>query len=252
MKNNLKKVIIVILLLVFAFSAWKVINYYYSSYKSESNFGKLEESIKDENVTGREMSFVEKYEQLLKQNVDMVAWIKIEDTKVNYPVMHTPDNEEYYLRLNFDKEYEFRGSIFLNEEANLKERDDNIIAYGHNMDDNTMFGDLKKYMDSEFYDNHKYISFENMYGKEKYEIFAVFKTVDVLTHESFIDYYNFINAKNEDHFIQQIDKYKLASLYETGIHPQYGDKLLTLSTCEYSHEHGRLVIVARRVEDPTK
>ena len=249
MKKIVKKVLFVIILFVFVFSAWKVTSYYYSSFKSESNVNKLEEMIKDDNAVGRKLSFAEKYEQLLKKNDDMVAWIKIDDTKVNYPVMQTPDDEEFYLRRNFDKQYEFRGTLFINGEANLENRDDNIIIYGHNMDDNTMFGDLKKYRDQDFYFNHKYISFENIYGNETYEIFVVFKTVDVLDHELFIDYYNLKNADNENHFIKQMDLYKNASLYETGVHPQYGDKLLTLSTCEYSHEHGRLVVVAKRIEE---
>lgn len=249
MKKTLKKLFYLFVVVVFLFSAYKVFNYYYTSIESQKNFSKLEEKIKEETTSGRTMSFAEKYEQLLKQNDDMVGWIKIEDTNVNYPVMLTPEDEEYYLRRNFEKEYEFRGTPFLNKEANLENRDDNMIIYAHNMDDNTMFGDLKKYKDSEFYEEHKYIIFENMYGNETYEIFAVFKTVDVLTHELYIDYYNFINASDEDEFIHQIDLYKNASFYETGIHPQYGDKLLTLSTCEYSNEHGRLVVVARRIDE---
>lgn len=247
MKRIIRKLLFILVSFVFVFSAYKVISYYYSSFKSENSFNKLEEQIITESGSTRVMSFTEKYEKLLNKNSDMVAWIKIEDTKVNYPVMHTSNDEEYYLRRNFDKEYEFRGTPFLNKEANLKDRDDNIIIYGHNMDDNTMFGDLKKYFNYDFYENHKIISFENKYGNEKYEIFAVFKTVDVLDHDLYIDYYNFINANDENHFNKQINMYKNVSFYETDITPQYGDKLLTLSTCEYSNEHGRLVIVARRV-----
>ena len=247
MKNIFRKLLFIFVLFIFIFSAYKVISYYYSSFESENNFNKLEEQIITEPDSTRVMSFTEKYEKLLNQNQDMVAWIKIEDTKVNYPVMHTPKDEEYYLRRNFDKEYEFRGTPFLNKEANLKDRDDNIIIYAHNMDDNTMFGDLKKYKNYDFYKNHKIISFENKYENDKYEIFAVFKTVDILDHELYIDYYNFINANDENHFNKQINLYKNASFYETDIHPQYGDKLLTLSTCEYSNDHGRLVVVARKI-----
>ena len=108
---------------------------------------------------------------------------------------------------------------------------------------------LKKYKNYDFYKNHKIISFENNYENGKYEIFAVFKTVDILDHELYIDYYNFINANDENHFNKQINLYKNASFYETDIHPQYGDKLLTLSTCEYSNDHGRLVVVARKIEE---
>lgn len=237
----------IIVLIVFLISGYKVFDYYYASFKSQNNFHKLEENIKNE--PGRVMSFVEKYENLLNQNKDMIGWIKIEDTKVNYPVMHTPYDEEFYLRRNFDKEYEFRGTPFINSSANLENRDDNIIIYGHNMDDNTMFGDLKKYTSYDFYSDHKYIQFDTLYENGKYEIFAVFKTVDELDHDLFIDYYNFLNVDDELDFYHQMNLYKNASFYDTGIEPQYGDELITLSTCEYSNRNGRLVVVARKIEE---
>lgn len=195
------------------------------------------------------MSFAEKYEELLNQNKDMIGWIQIEDTKLDYPVMQTPQDEEYYLRRNFDKEYEFRGTPFINASANLKDRDDNIIIYAHNMDDGTMFGALRKYTSKSYFEEHKIIQFNTIYENGSYEIFAVFTTVDVIGHEKYLDYYTFLNAKDENEFNKQIALYRSVSLYDTGITPKYGDKLITLSTCEYSEEHGRLVVVARKVKD---
>lgn len=247
MKKMIKSILLIVCIVVFGFSLYKIVSYYYEGYQSEKQYSELKEQIvvdKD-----REMSFYEKYKQLLNENSDMVAWLTIEDTKIDYPVMLTPQDEEFYLRRNFNKEYEFRGTPFFNANANLEDPDDNMIIYAHNMDDGTMFGALRKYTKKDYYDSHKIIQLDSIYGKSEYEIFAVFKTVDNQSHELFIDYYRFFNAANKEHFDEQIQKYKRASFYETGITPEYGDELLTLSTCEYSNENGRLVVVARKVEE---
>lgn len=246
MKKTLYKVLMLVCTIVFCFSLYKVVTYYYASFQSQKGFAGLSEQIKDDK--DREMSFAIKYEDLLKQNPDLVGWITMEDTKVDYPVMLTPNNQEYYLRKNFEKKYEFRGTPFLNGNANLKDEDDNVIIYAHNMDDGTMFGALRKFTKYDYYKTHKYIQFDNLYRNGTYEIFAVFKTVDNPDHSLFINYYEFFNAKDEKEFNEQIRKYKNASFYDTGITPEYGDKLITLSTCEYSNENGRLVVVARKID----
>ena len=178
----------------------------------------------------------------------MIGWISIEDTKLNYPVMQTPNDEQFYLRRNFDKEYEFRGTLFINGNADLQV-DDNIMIYGHNMDDGTMFGVLRRYVDYDFYEEHKYITFDHYYDQGKYEIAYVFKTVDEVDHDLYIDYYHFYNANSAFEFNAQMQLYANASFYDTGVRPTYGDKLITLSTCEYSNENGRLVVVARKIDE---
>lgn len=247
MKKILTNILMVICLCIFCFSLYKIVSYYYGSYKSESRIDELEEMVIED--AKNEMSFRERYKKLVKQNSDMVGWIKIEDTKVNYPVMQTPNDEEFYLRRNFDKEYEFRGTPFLNAEANLQDISDNMIMYAHNMDDGTMFGDLEKYRSFDFYKKHKTFQFDTIYHVSTYEIVAVFQTVDNPEHSSYIDYYNFFNIDDEKKFNDQIKKYKQMSFYETGVTPTFGDHLLTLSTCEYSNKDGRFVIVARRIEE---
>lgn len=250
MKKFIRNLLLVLCVGVFFFSLYKISTYYYEGYQSEKKFSQLESLVKDDN--SRTMSFREKYAALLDKNSDMVGWITIPDTKINYPVMLTPNDEEYYLRRNFDKEYEFRGTPFINASANLEAEDDNTIIYAHNMDDGTMFGGLRKYYDYTFYVDHKTFQFDTIYRNATYEIVAVFKTVDDREHELYIDYYNFINARDEASFNQQIQMYKWASFYDTGVTPKYGDKLLTLSTCEYSNKNGRLVVVARKVEENEK
>lgn len=246
MKNILRKLLLFICLCLFIFSGYKVINYYYGTLQANKLNSNLVGMIKDEE-DGRVKSFFQKYEELLKKNSDMVAWIKIEDTKLNYPVMITPNDEEYYLRRNFNKEYEFRGTLFLNKEANLKDRDDNIVIYGHNMDDGTMFGSLRKYVNKDYYLNHKTIQFETEYESSVYEIAYVFRTVDIIGDDLYLDYYTFFNADSSNEFNNQMNLYERRSYYDTGVTPRYGDKLITLSTCEYTEDNGRLVIVARKM-----
>ena len=246
MYKYIKKILLLISLTVFIYSGYKVVSYYIGTLQTNKLNANLVDMIKD-NEEGRIQSFTQKYAKLLKKNSDMVAWIKIEDSNLNYPVMITPNDEEYYLRRNFNKEYEFRGTLFLNANANLKERDDNIIIYGHNMDDGTMFGALRKYYDEKYYLNHKYIQFESAYETSIYEIAYVFRTVDELDHPLYVDYYNFYNADSVEEFDYQMNLYEKASYYDTGVDVEYGDKLITLSTCEYTEENGRFVIVARKI-----
>lgn len=242
----LKYLILEICIILFLISLYKIIDYHYETYQSISKNENIMELINKEKF---EYSFYEKYKELLEKNSDMIGWISIEGTKLNYPVMQTKDDEKYYLRRNFDKEYEFRGTLFVNKEADLTKTNDNIIIYGHNMDDGTMFGTLRKYLKESFYEKHRFINFETINGSFIYEIVFVFKTVDEKNHASYIDYSNFFNIDNVKNYQKQIELYKNASLYEVLKLPKHGDELLTLSTCEYSHDNGRLVIIANKIKE---
>ena len=247
MKKKIRIILMVFCLCIFCFSLYKVIDYFYGTYQTNRLVKELHSQIKPD--AGKTMTFKEKYETLLKENSDMIGWIKIEDTVIDYPVMLTPNNEEYYLRLDFNKEYSWRGTPFLNKEADIENISDNMIIYAHNMDDGTMFHDLEKFRDVNFYQEHKTFTFDTIYHNGTYEIVAIFKTVDDPSHELYIDYYRFFNIQDETVFNQQIQKYKQMAFYDTGVTPEFGDKLLTLSTCEYSNKNGRLVLVARKVEE---
>ena len=241
-----RKLLIGICAILFLVSLYKIFDYHYESYKSMSKNEELIELIYYEEF---EYSFEDKYEDLLAKNSDMIGWISIEDTKLNYPVMQTKEEEEYYLRRNFEKNYEFRGTLFANIEANFFTKNDNVIIYGHNMDDGTMFRTLRKYLNKSFFEKHRFILFETISGAYTYEIIYVIKTVDNTEHPLYIDYSNFYNIKDEETFNEQMKRYNDASLYEVSKVPQFGDELLTLSTCEYSHENGRLIIIAKKINE---
>ena len=183
-----------------------------------------------------EKTILPEYAELFLQNMDMVGWIKVEDTNINYPVMHTPDNPDFYLKHGFDKGYTDYGCPYVQENCDVQEPSDNVIIYGHHMKNGSMFCDLEKFKSEDFYKEHKTISFNTLTDKCEYEIVAVFKT-----------FVYFVNAETSEQFDEYIAKCKELSLYDTGVSAEYGDKLITLSTCEYSRTNGRLVVVAKRV-----
>lgn len=194
-----------------------------------------------------EKTILPEYAELFLQNMDMVGWIKVEDTNINYPVMHTPDNPDFYLKHGFDKGYTDYGCPYVQENCDVQLPSDNVIIYGHHMKNGSMFADLEKFKSEDFYKEHKTISFNTLTDKCEYEIVAVFKTFVYSDSPESFKYYRFVNSETSEQFDEYIAKCKELSLYDTGVSAQYGDKLITLSTCEYSHTNGRLVVVAKRV-----
>ena len=179
-------------------------------------------------------------------NSHMVGWIKIDGTDISYPVMQTPKEKDYYLYRNFDRQHSSHGSIYVREECDVWRPSDNVVIYGHRMKDGSMFENLIKFERESFWEEYPEIRFDTIYEEHTYKVFAVFKTT--ATVDKGFKYHNFLEAANEKDFDDFVQTCKSLSLYETGITPQYGDKLITLSTCEYSQVNGRLVVVAVRTK----
>lgn len=190
-----------------------------------------------------EKAILPDYTDLYLQNSDMVGWISIADTNINYPVMQSKDEPNYYLKHSFDKAYSNYGCPYIQENCDVKTPSDNLIIYGHHMRNGTMFSDLTKYEERSFWESHKTISFNTLIDKQEYEVVAVFKTV-AYNQEAF-RYYDFVNADTAENFNSYIEKCKEVALFDTGVTAEYGDKLITLSTCEYSRNNGRMVVVAK-------
>lgn len=190
----------------------------------------------------------EKYAAVYEQNSDFVGWITIDGTRIDYPVMQTINNPNYYLKRSFEKQYSDYGVPYVQENCDL-ELSDNCVIYGHHMNNGSMFADLCKYADEDFYREHKTIHFDTLSGFGEYEIVAVFKTVAY--SEQGFKYYHFTRADSAEDFDAYIAKCKELSLYDTGVSAEYGDRLITLSTCEYSRQNGRMVVVAKRIVSPS-
>ncbi len=185
-------------------------------------------------------------EELKKENNDIVGWIEIKDTNINFPVLQT-DNNDYYLNHSYKKEYSEVGSIYLDKDVNL-DTSSNYLVYGHRTKTKLMFEDLLKYANEDFYLSHKEIKFTTLKEVATYEILAVFYSeIYNKTDENVFRYYYFINALNEEEYNDFVNNAKKLSIYETGVTASYNDQLLTLSTCEYSKPNGRFVVVAKKV-----
>ena len=233
-----------------------LIKHYYDSHKQAKIYDSLAEIVdKTPDGTSEVMNysgdktFIPEYQELYLENNDMVGWLKIEDTKINYPVMQSKDNPNFYLKHGFDKKYTNYGCPYVQENCNVDIPSDNLIIYGHNMKDSSMFSRLMKYTDKSFWESHKTISFDTLTEKCDYEIIAAFKTVVYTDSPESFKYYQFINADTGDEFNAYITKCKELALYDTGVTAEYGDKLITLSTCEYSRNNGRMVVVAKKIAE---
>lgn len=189
---------------------------------------------------------LEKYKSLYKTNKNLIGWLKIDDTNIDYPVMQTVNNE-YYLDHNTKQEKDKNGTLFLDKDCSITRTSTNYIIYGHHMKSGKMFGDLDNYKDEDFYKKHKTISFDTIYEEGTYEVMYVFLSKIYYEEEVVFKYYQFIDANSEQEFNSYMEEMAQMSLYDTGVTAQYGDQLLTLSTCDYEQEDGRFVVVAKRI-----
>lgn len=195
--------------------------------------------------TGETLSVLQEFAELYNLNSDIVGWMTIPGTEIDYPVMQTPDRVDYYLTRNFDKKASARGCLYARESCDIFTPSDNITIYGHRMRDGSMFARLDKYMEKSFWEENPYIYFDTLTELHTYKVMAVFLTT-ASVGEGF-EYHLFENAATEAEFDSFVDTCQELALYDTGVDAQYGDKLITLSTCEYSQTNGRLVVVAKRI-----
>ena len=159
--------------------------------------------------------------------------------------MQTTDNE-YYLDHNLNQEYDKNGSIFMDKDCDVLKPSTNLILYGHHMKSGQMFGGLSLYSDQSYYEKHPCIQFDTIYEKGLYEIMYVFRSRVYSEDEIVFKYYQFIDAQSEQEFDSYMNDMEGMSLYDTGVTAQYGDRLLTLSTCDYQEKNGRFVVVAKK------
>lgn len=176
---------------------------------------------------------------LINQNPDCIGWIRISETKIDYPVMQTKDNPQYYLRRDFNKQYSYLGTPFMDSRCDIN-YDNNLIVYGHNMKDGKIFADLLKYREKAYCQEHNIIHFITPNGVHEYEVIAVCKV------KNDDEWYGYTGQTDKESFGNLISHIKNKSLYFTQNEIQYEDYFLTLSTCEYSQTNGRLIVIAER------
>lgn len=190
------------------------------------------------------------YATIFEQNEDMEAWLYIEDTKINYPVMQTPEDENFYLYRDFYGEEDKAGCLILDTDSSLhKEGTTNLIIHGHNMKSGIMFGELDKYKEEAYGKEHGRIKLFLKEEERYYEVISVFYSQIYRTTDITFKYYNFFEADTEEEFQYFYDNIKKLSLYDTGVEAELGDCFLTLSTCSYHTEDGRFVVVAKEIQE---
>lgn len=254
-KKNVFVIICIVLLLI---SFYKMVYIVGDEIQTHLCFEKLEECVKEEacreettiepshalSGTRKTDEILPQYQALYEENSDFAGWIQIEDTKLNYPVMYTPDDPEYYLHRAFDHSDSISGTPFIGASGSLKPRSTNLMIYGHHMKNHTMFATLLEYQKEQFWREHPDIQFDTLFQTGTYEVMSVF-FIDVTPNNGHFAFYDFIDLDTVEQYQEFVERCKQLSLYETGVFATASDHFITLVTCSYHDINGRFVVVAK-------
>lgn len=253
---------------VFVFAGYRLASYYITSYQEEDLYKDLSQSVLEAEKEGKDNANIQvdesdtaapmyaesgrlyRYEDLYQQNNHLVGWISIPGTKSSYPVMQTPNNEEYYLRKNFYKKYAYGGTPFLDKDSDLEDPASRIIVYGHNLKSGGIFHPLMQYTKRSFWEAYPTFRFDTLYEERTYRIVAVVQ-LDLMDPDHFT-YYAYDRYSSSAAFQGFLEEAREAALYDTGVTAEYGQQIMILSTCSYhvSGDGGRLAIIA--VQEPAQ
>lgn len=211
--------------------------------------GTVAHELEAERKDGLEITqnILDDYVALANMYPNVVGWVSVQGTQIDYPVMQDKEDEDFYLKHNFEGKSDSKGALFIDAGASILPLDQNLIVFGHNMRDGSMFGSLNYFRDYEFYEKYHTIEFDTLYEKGTYEVIAVVKTAVKQEDEAGFRYYWFRNYNSYGEFEALQEFVKKNQIYDTGQQLEYGNSFLMLSTCEYSVDNGRLVVIARRV-----
>lgn len=179
------------------------------------------------------------YQVLYDQNPDFAGWLTVPGTAIDYPVVHTPEDIEYYIYRAFDGTQSLSGTPFVGDYGNLNSN--RCIIYGHNMKDGTMFHDLLKYEEESFWQENPTFTVHTLEGERTYEIFSAVRTRVLTVDETGFRFYR-LEEGLESWLVEE-------SAYDTGIVPQEGDNILILSTCSYHTKEGRFIVAGKQILD---
>lgn len=181
-------------------------------------------------------------ETIYEENDDLVGWIQIPDTPIDYPVMSTPRSPNFYLRKNFYKEKSLSGTPFIGE--GLSPNAKSFIVYAHNMKNGSMFGTLEEYEDEEYKNNHRYVYFTTTDEERVYEVVAAFR---VMLDSLSFGYYNYCGDWTKEEFDRYFERVFDLSVYNKKDSVSYDNQIMMLSTCSSFIEKERFVVVTKRV-----
>ncbi len=239
-KSWIQTFILIICFGVFLFSVIKIVTIYYDYSKNEKVMKEIQveyqENLQNSEPVAAENQIRSPFQSLLKINPDIVGWLTINHTKVHYPILQSSDNE-YYLKRNYKKEESKAGSIFMDYRNQVDTLNRQTIIYGHEMKDGSMFGELKKFLDEDFFSQNKHFQYDTIYESYNVEIFSAYVTT---TDFHYIQT-DFASDEEYKQFLQVI---KENSEVQTDVQVNEKDHIITLSTCNNlsDPEEGRLVI----------
>lgn len=233
------KILLVICLIVFCGSGYYLADYFLKAHQAQDSFADLQTEEGGHNLAA-----------LYEQNDDIVGWLTVDGTRIDYPVMQTKaegDDPEYYLHRDFDREYSDAGTPFMDVGSDVFLPTWNWLIYGHHMKSGIMFHDLVKFESEEFYRDHPTFTVETLNGQRQgtYQIIAACYSQIYPEDTDVFKYYEYPGYTDEESFNTYIEGVKALSIYDTGESAVYGDQLVTLSTCAYQTEEGRFFIVGR-------
>lgn len=197
--------------------------------------------VKEETVSPEPLA---QYKEIAEQYPDFFGWITVPGTKIDYPVMQARDG--FYLDHDYTGEESLEGAVFVDAKAKNIPLDNFVVVYGHNMKNGNIFGELKKFLNREFVSENPDIHFDTAYETNEYQVVVVLKTHILNKSEEGFRYYQTFGYQSEDEFQECCEFIRANAVIETDEELTYGDEILMLSTCEYSEENGRLVIVAKK------
>ena len=187
--------------------------------------------------------------ELYAKNPDIIGWVTIEDTHIDYPIMYTPDDEEKYIDTNFEGEKDKRGVPFMDKDCKIDPESDNLIIYGHNMESGEMFADLFGYEKEEFWKEHPIVKVKTLYEERTYEVIGAFRDHVYYNYEDVFKFYQFIDYEKQEELDEAINYYIDNTPYDMEVESEMGDRFITLVTCAYHEEDGRYVVVARDITE---
>lgn len=257
--SKMKKILIAVSVLVLVFSLANLARTLVEAYTEQQKIEELTNVWSRESDRGGGKSFpstllakanepvvLPEFRELYERNSDIVGWLQIDGTRIEYPVMQNTQDSQYYLNHDFDRKDSKGGLPFLDEHSRIN-GSDILLIHGHHMKNGWMFKDLMKYKKESFYKEHATFQFNTLYEKDEYEIVAVILSEVYRKSDDVFKYYQIENVDTPAEFDSYVQSIKKLALYDTGVTAQYGDKLIVLSTCEYSTDNGRLAVVARKI-----
>lgn len=259
MKNNIRRIVLLMLLVVALYNAIKLIEYREEAKNTNIEIPAATQPIEvypptepidlqpvDTEEVQDNCEMISEYTELYERNPEMVGIISIPDTNISYPILYSFDDPNFYLKHDFDKNESSHGSIFLGKDTIIDSSA--VLIYGHYMKDGTMFADLHKFLNEEFFNVHQYLEINSLYELKNYQVIAVFKDyIHTKSDESF-KFYNYYGEPEEEQFEEFKEFLESHSIYTRDLEfLTYEDKVAQLVTCSYHVDNGRLVVVCKEV-----